>query len=644
MVLTHYSKPKIKIRVDPNGNDDAVEDYLSTGYITRPINAIDIAVLTLTDENNVLFNNTIVYGDDVAIYINYEAVSSPLATTDLRFYGFVEDMSPSLTEGGELLNIRLRHYGRCVNDMRVSQEYGSESVNSTLDEFHEILQDNANGIIDNYVNEINNDGNPSGYSLSDTYIEEDTDSIKYIYFPFKPAINCIHDLQDIYQALQGAATAGWHWIIQTVESPADTFTNYFCLAQVNNHELAGAPAIETVWPTWWNTNEAGSTIVVKQDMMLQAIDYRRALANYVLYYGRLLKPGDGDRWTENNHALWGTGDHTTASTEAGATNFLIGSSSLKLDHDVDATPDNQAYYPSTQDAAWDIDSWGGIHNIPTLDFWMKTSATAGIGNNFNLELHSVAGGGGYLIRWLDPILVAADHWYHIVYPLGSYAPTDDFATGTYEDGWGNSGVGDWGCIDYIKLTIGTSGTGQDVNWYIDGLHFDGWVMRGAKKLKVGGAAEDYYKQHLIVDDVGKDDSGIAATDTYLMAQMAYGELLRAARRPLQGIIALPGKPTILAGQKAHIHACKYSGGYRMDKAMRILEHRLTFTPSGCATYLTVTDDLINGRPMGLVTPRGLVMKAALPAAQNRTSTSIISKSIDITQPILEKTYQFNDYY
>jgi hypothetical protein len=640
MSLTHHPKPQIKIRIDPAGNDDAVQDYLTTGYVRRVLNGIDIATLTLTDEGCTLFNNTIAYGDVVCIYINY-AADGTIDKDDLVFYGFVEDMQPSLTSSRELLNVRCRHYGRAFLDMKVSEEYGTESANSGLDEFHEILQDNTNGIIDNYVEEINNDGNSSGYTITDTYIQEDTDTIKYIYFPYTPAIRCLHSLQDVFQALQGASTAGWHWIVKTTENPADTFATDFLLTQVAAHS-SGPPDVKSLWDTYWNSTQANSTIVVKQDMQAQTLDYRRAEANYVLYYGALLKPGDKDLWTENNHTKWGTGDHTTSSDEAGAGNVVIGSASLKLAHVVDATPDNQAYYPAAQNAAWDIENWGGRWNIPTINFWFKTSATDGIGNAFRLALHTTAG--DYYYRYIDTtsVVASANEWYNLSYPIGTYAPQAIGGTGVND--WIINNNADWGDIDYISLDISTAGTGQTVDWYVDGLHFGGWVMRGAKKLKVGGAAEDYYKQKLIVDDVGKNDSGIDTDDTFIMAQLAYGELLRAARRPIQGMIAIPGEASILPGQLAHIHAGKHSGGFRVDKDMRVLEHRLSFTPAGFISYLSITDDCINGNPMSLTTPMGLVMQAALPNAQDRTSTSLVSKTVDVTQTILEKTYQFNDYY
>jgi hypothetical protein len=644
--LTHYATPNIKIRCDPAGADDALQSYLMNGSISMRENAVDIATLVLADENRTLYDNTVAFGDVVCIYVNYAEVDATLDNDDLRFYGFVEDMSPTISTAGEILTVKLRSYGRCLTDQVVLEEYGTESRNPTLDEFHEILQNATEGIIPEHVNDLYNTGTSSGYSIDSTLIEEDTDTIRYVYFPGVTAIYALHELQDIYQALQGSGTAGWHWIVRTVESPADTFTNYFCLTQVGNHS-SGPPNVAGTWPTWWDTNQASSTIVVKQDMLTSGFTKRRAQANLVHYYGRLFKPGDRDMWTEytlvdgagNDKGAdqWdATSANVTANDDNTVTDQVIGDYSVRFDI---SGADTDVQVPSGKAENWDIASWGGDHIIPVLDFWVKYDDMPGVGDVTVVDLHTGAGqwfrrrladnGGNY---WIT----AADEWTHIRWEVGPNAPTDDYAAGAMKYGWGNSGTADWADIDYIDIDFGDDTTSI---WF-DGLHFEGWIHRVARKT-----GESYYKQWWIVDDVGLDDSGLAATDTYPMAQYAYAELIRRARRPVQGGITLPGKPTILAGQKAHIHAAKYSGGFRIDDDFRITTHRLDFTSTGMSSYLELTDDLINGVPMMLDTPYSRSLRAVNPdLPRNRGGATIARRSVDITVPILEKTYAFNDFY
>jgi hypothetical protein len=195
--------------------------------IVRTENAVDTAILYLEDEGCSYYDNTLSYEDDIAIWINY-ADDGALGTGDLVFYGFVEDMSPILTRDGELTSVKLRSYARCFVDMLVAAQYGSQSLNPTLDTLAEILQDDTVGVIDEYVNDILNTGVTSGYSVDDTYVEAIAGTITYLYNAYKPARDVINDLLDQVQAIKGAAAAGPHWIIRELESPANTFLLTSC--------------------------------------------------------------------------------------------------------------------------------------------------------------------------------------------------------------------------------------------------------------------------------------------------------------------------------------------------------------------------------------------------------------------------------
>jgi len=237
-------------------------------------------------------------------------------------------------------------------------------------------------------------------------------------------------------------------------------------------------------------------------------------------------------------------------------------------------------------------------------------------------------------------------WRHYSFPVGNYR-TEQFPY--FTDGWSEDGAGDWSNINAVEFYFSPGGIPAnqcDIWW--DGLNFQGHVIRGAKKLTLASADEDYYKIKVITDSIGKDDtltSGTpGTTDAGTMAQLAKAELMRSSRRPITGSISIPGKPTILPGQLAHIHAVAHSAGYRIDKDMRIVQHRLSFTDAGLVSYLQLTDDIINGIPLSPYTAYNLVQQAANPDYQNRQISSIKARDIDITQTILEESYNFNDYY
>jgi hypothetical protein len=615
------------------------------------INAVDTAELLFGDSGSTLYRNTIVFGDVVALYYNYDEVNSPLDNTDLRFYGFVEDMLPNLGPSGDLLMVKCRSYFRCLLDMVVAQQYGDRSINDNLDTASEILTDATIGIIPEYVNDILDTGVTSGYSLDTTYVEPITGAIPYLHYPYKPARDAINDLTDILSAVKGSGTAGAHWIGKTVESPADTFTNYFCLAQVANHELAGAPAVETVWPTYWNTNQANSTITVKQDMLINAFEQRRAEANYIIYMGTYWFPADGDWLTEDKpaggaggEASWGAVDMDKSDSVA---QQIVGSHSLLLE------PNNSpnqgiVYYPSTKDAAWDFSVISTPRNIPRL-VWYEYGNNVAVGGYpiyMATDESTLLGGGADDYFWISPsqwITYRADKWNRMELPFGPHYALDprfQRNDGGDEFEWNITGNADWTDINFVAILLEGNNA---FDRYIDGFHIEGHVIRVAQK-----AGETYTKMKVITDRVAKDDtltSGTpGTTDTGTMARVALAELLRSSRRPITGTIRVPWKPTMLPGQVAHIHAAAYSGGYRIDRDMRIMELRQILSMGGADTYVTLTDDLLNSRPMSPNDAYNIVRAAGDLEYQNRQVSSVKGWTIDLDQTRLVESYTFNDDY
>ena len=96
----------------------------------------------------------------------------------------------------------------CTVYADIFREYGAESYDTTTrDSFGEIVDH----LIDNYVEKILA-GAASGHTHNLTNDNGST-VINYVYFPYKPALQCINDLLEIEQAGRGTATAGLQWLV-----------------------------------------------------------------------------------------------------------------------------------------------------------------------------------------------------------------------------------------------------------------------------------------------------------------------------------------------------------------------------------------------------------------------------------------------
>jgi len=223
-------------------------------------------------------------------------------------------------------------------------------------------------------------------------------------------------------------------------------------------------------------------------------------------------------------------------------------------------------------------------------------------------------------------------WADFTLPIGAYTPSDypDF------DGWvASGGTESWSDVDAITFEFDFTMVGPlPGEFYIDGLHLRGHILRGAYNSNASK-----FKIKKVFDDVAKNDSLSASDDAYPIGRFAYAELLRASTTPTTGTVRVPAQPSVLAGQKAHIHALEKSDGtYRVDLNMRVLQHRLSLTPQGFYSYLTLTDDLKNGLPMQTYDQYNLLQRMVRPEDSDRHHTSIVSRDIDITQSLLEKSY------
>jgi len=556
--------------------------------------------------------------------LNYEEEGA-IGAGDLNFYGIIEDLVPYLSRAGYFTRLMLRHHhGRALNDMLVALDYGTQSRYPTLDTVKEILIDANEGILPEFVNDILNTGVSSGYNLNTSYIEDVDNSviITYLYNTYKPAKRVIEDLLDLFQAGRGLTgteqNKGAHWIVKTEETAGPTFTNYFLLCMLNAHPSSPID-VASKWPLWWNTDQANSTLVEgapgSGDFSTVNVEKKHQEANYIVYHGKLLKPAD-EIWTENRSTDWGKDAGVTLTDESTVTK--VGSYSVRAESTQNGGSE-EFWYPSAQNMSIDANKIGGRYNIPTLNFWVRKNSEVG-----NSRLYVYLNGIQYDYQFGN---LTADKWIGYNVTIGQYNKEED---------WANIPASNWADLDAISFQFDCAANANAKYFYVDGLQIDGYVLRGAKK-----AGESYYKMKIITDDLGKDDSLKATDDSYTMASLAYAELLRSSRTPTILNVAIPGKPSILAGQKAHIHALKYSGGYRINQDMRILKHRLTFNMGGMMSYLTLTDDLYNSNPMRPSNAFNLLKRATNPEFQTRQMGSIKTRNIDITGAILEKTYTFD---
>ena len=602
-MVSHKPLPQVRLTVTTGGAAYSIDGLLS-GKIVRNENGFDIADFTVHDGIGLERSRYYPSQIDAGSLVKCEMKDSSETAWTTVFNGVTRFAYIGMTKQGHKLDLKCDGAGYGFEETGVGEEYGTESRNPTLDKISEILTDANHGIVPIWVNSIlGNVANASGYSYTYANVEDIVGSMKYVYFPFKPCSKALADLGDLLQAIKGA-NAGCHWIVGTDDK--------FRLKTVGSDQAG--------WTGYYGGSQAASTLEEGNDPLNYSFESLTREANYVLYHGTMRKPADGDKWTENNSGLWAVTNGAVSDENA---IVKIGSYSLQFD------PNNAAGswidYPAAHNASWNITNCGGRYNIPSLSFWVNN----GTGAAFNVCL--VQSGVGYfqLSRLLNP---PAGIWQGYTIPVGPYGKSSD--TGVYWVPTVITGAPSWSDIDYIAF-IFYSATGSV---YLDGLQFNGHVLRGAKEAGIG--ATNKLKLKVITDDVGKDDSLVAADDSGVMAQLAKAELYRCKTTPLVGEIRVPYLYDLLPGQLLHVHAKKNTAGtFNIDRDMRAVRVEHDFdSANGFKDRIAVTSDVINSYPRMAWTNMNKVLAAARPEFQDRQATSVKTREIDITQTILEVTY------
>jgi len=616
----------------PNPQNQITVTHAATDYIIEASNVLvrgrengfDTGTVVLQDTKADTYANKASNGD--AITLKVKDASDAAWTTLLS--GIITSIDPILGGEGNLLKIECDGAGYGIGEMRCGEEYGSDSANPTLDTIKEIIEDNTNGIIDLWVNKVLGSAVDSGYSYT-TQVETIVGTIGYIYSPFKPCTKTINDICDIVQAIKGT-NAGPHWIVDT--------SNRFLLATVGNH---GAPA-STFWPTWWKTDRAGSTLTEGVDFTNYRFNQLAKEANYILYHGNVIKPIRLDEWTNNNSASWGVNALLAKADDA--VNHKIGTHAIKCTTQNDASPplnEGVAYYPSGMNLGLNIDAMGGDYSVPIFHAWGMIDAAmfADTDNRFRwawftsptdyyvADIHTLT----------KPMFGAGIEWVEFTIPIGSNwnlrpSSLPDWLNQIYAF----DGTPDWTNINAIGIAPLFADNGLEM--WVDGMYINGTGLRAARQA-AAYSATDPCKIKMITDSVAKDDTLNAATDSGLIGRATYAEYLRCSSTPTVGSFTISLAPDMLPGQLIHVHAKKKSSGtYAIDKDFRVLRFTHTISPAGYMTTVEVSDDTKNANPRPVPSQYNVLLKAVRPEAQDRQASSIKMRDIDITQPILEKSY------
>jgi hypothetical protein len=575
-MVTWAEDPDIKVEA---GATDISSNNVRVA-VHRPENAVSYVELVATDTDGVNYIGRLDKFTVVKVSFRYGS-----AGWTQVFEGTVEKVGPLLSPGeGQTVAAVAYGYGAALRSTHNDNRYGAQ-ISSSLDTPTEIWDD----IVDNYVNKSFG-GAVTNYALTKTKIKTiASPTIPFIDGKYRKNIDLINLVAGLYTADQ-AGSASVHWFV-------DPSKNLWI-------DSIGAHTVDTAnWPTWWRTNQAGSTLTEGVDFH-QSTFITRAddFANKVVLFSDLRKPGY-DYWTEDSGgaALWGNDgltsitDDNTADVDPGAPvtpGFIVGSHSVKFDPN--GAVAGYGYYPSGASADWDITAMGSEHTIPFINFYSLhynlTTATTYImlSNNDTARKTDY-----FAATWLDWQTDPNYTWKSVAIPIGPYWES---ATESRGFRWSTTGSPVWTDIDTVEFNI--NGAGTDGFLLIDDLHFSGKIIREAYNSTSIAAVNEYQKPlHMTV---AIDDSLQASDASGTAGMIAYQELLRRQTTPVVGQIIIPLAEDALPGQLIHAHGDEQSGGaFRVDSDMRIKEVLHTVGGGQPAyTTLDVTDDVLNTHAYG----------------------------------------------
>jgi hypothetical protein len=562
-MVTWGLNPRVKIEA---GATEISTDGMRVA-IHRPENAVSCLQLTATNTDAINYIGRIDAHTIMKASLRYG--SDPWVKV---FEGAVEKVAPLISASGYHVQALAYGYGAALRLTHCDRQYGAQ-ISSSFDTPVEIWDD----LVDNYVNKSFG-GAATGYAISKLKIKTlATPTIPFLDAKYAKTIDLITQVADFYTAAQ-AGSASVHWFVDPSKN--------LHIDTIGNHGVD-----TTIWPTWWDTNQATSTLV-------QGTDFHRAtftkrvsdLANKVVVFSDFRKPGY-DWITEDGGPAWGNDNLSVV--EYSNTEFIVESHSLHLQPKAAGSGVGEAYYPSTEDAAWDITAIGSSETIPTINLYTwKDNQIA----SANLRLFTTDHDNDYynldqVTVWSDP----NDTWIHHSIPIGPYWKNRDEAR-NYR--WTAVGAPDWTDINGIAFNVGNLGAGA-AHTYIDDLHLAGKIIREALNSTSIAAVNEFQKTlHMTV---AVDDTLKASDATGTAGRIAYAELLRRQTTPIVGTVTLPLMVSAKPGQLVHIHSDRQAGGtFRVDADMRIKEATHTISEEDMyKTTLDLTSDVTNTRAVGM---------------------------------------------
>jgi len=625
-MVTYMPIPQLKVVV---GATTFQADIVTRAHVIRRENGFDTATVVFSDYQS-KNRATIIKGAAITISVkdNSEAAWTTVFVGVIRF---VTETVPAETITAKCDGAG---YGFC--ETVCAQEYGVQSNNPTLDTIQLILTNATTGIVPAWVNHTFGDlAEDTGYAYVTTsggvdYVDPITGSINYLYFPYKPNNKCLNDICTVIQAIKGAA-AGPHWIVTTDDK--------LLVTTVGSHSAASAGV---GWTTYYGNSATAATLVQGTDFTtISGLETMSPEANYILYHGAWQKPGNGDAWTEDNAAAWTgvniavTDSHTCKVPVAGVGHSILGTVTVK-------SVDEHFYYPTTDNLHLDLDAAGGKYNVPSVNFWARRNAALTLGASPDLMAIDLGTNWGAAIVWscaidLTKFLVNADQWYHMSIPVSQYWRTAETTSDAFREWQPAGGGGDWTDINRISFTIVNKEV--DSGLYIDGLCFAGWCLRGAKWNNPVISAANPLKLKVINDPFGKDDTLDQDITTGTIARMAYAELLRCKTTPTVGTFTTPMMKDLLPGQLVHVHARPNSAGaHQVNMDMRESQVEHDMSEAGFITTHSVTSDVVNSMSRQAFDSYNQVLTNVRPEFQDRQSTGIKMRELDITQKLLENVY------
>lgn len=627
--------PLFKVTINHGGTETTYSpDPFTQLQVTRRENNYDIATLWFADRNSQYYEDMLDHFDEVKIYLKQEWESG---WTQI-FGGWIRQVLPTVNQSGFLPQLLCKGYGMALEETHCNRDYGIESANPSYPQPWNIWTN----IIADFVEQSFGGPSSAGWGIDNTNVSSfcGTD-VKYINNPYRTCLEVVDLVCELTSAIGAGSTAGAHWIVDHNKTGGKP---RFLVAQIGDHTAGGFDP--TKWPDWWITDAEHSTFVEGLDFTNYSLqDKSEEFANNVILITDFRRPVY-DYWT-SDWTFWGNAGMDSIGNDLGIK--IVGPNSLKFTE----TAVGYAYYPSAQNAAWDVTKWGSVKTIPRLNFYfrkknndMAISSVRLCKTDYHTDFYECI-----FNTWSEP----DDTWIHKSIPIGPYWES---AEESQQSRWvPNGAITNWTIINCVAFCVATS-SGTAEMW-IDDLHFSGkigrsamnsWSILGHGAAPVVTAKNEYQK--VLISRNAMDDSCVAGVgagkDDGFAARIAYAELLRRQKRPKTiTFITTRDMKAAMPGQKIHVHVGKRLDGtfrssdWDTEGDMRILELREDISTSGCLFTVTATTDLLNSAPISV--PDQYAMWQENMFLNSKEAKNIRSGSeVDLLIPLLESDYQSDD--